>query len=145
MELCDSDCRDSIEVFLLLPSCTQERERGSGAGIKARKHHPVIALSGLGGSPGRKKPKGKGPSTGRVAGTEIGRCSTGLSPKSVYARQVFVSVSWFCDTCGASGQVDAEVPNLDELTVEDVGWATFTAIENISHPHPVRPKVPTPC
>ena len=58
-----------------------------------------------------------------------------------------IRVFWVCDTCGASGEIDTELPvlSLDELDVEDAAVATLTAVQAVSHPHPVRPNVPRLC
>ena len=64
-----------------------------------------------------------------------------LLMKHCYALQnMTVSVFWFCETCGESGEIEAEVPgeSLDELRIEDAATATLEALRNVSHPHPVR-------
>ena len=52
-----------------------------------------------------------------------------------------IRIPWICETCGAFGEVDSELStaNLDRLTLEDAANATFGALLNLAHPHPVRP------
>jgi hypothetical protein len=55
-----------------------------------------------------------------------------------------VRIPWVCDTCGAVGEIDAELPatTLDGLTIEDAARATFAALVHPPHQHPVRLATP---
>ena len=61
--------------------------------------------------------------------------------------RVPVRVLWVCETCGASGEVDTELPemNLDTLTVEDAATTVLSAVRSVNHPHPVTPRFPALC
>jgi hypothetical protein len=54
---------------------------------------------------------------------------------------------WVCETCGASGEIEAELPevNLQTLTVEDAALTMFDAVRTVDHPHPVTPRFPALC
>jgi hypothetical protein len=54
---------------------------------------------------------------------------------------------WVCEICGASGEIESELPHIDlaTLTVEDAAAAVISAVRTVRHPHPVKPKVPALC
>lgn len=51
-----------------------------------------------------------------------------------------VKIPWICDTCGAAGEIDAELPaaSIETLTIEGAAFATFEALYGLPHHHPVR-------
>ena len=69
---------------------------------------------------------------------------SGPSPAS--SSEVTITVHWVCETCWASGEVDAEFQchNLAELTIDELAATMLDAIRAVPHPHPVRPAMPAP-
>ena len=56
-----------------------------------------------------------------------------------------VTILWFCDTCGSSGEVETDMSRLEELTIEDAAIATLDAVSTVFHSHPVQPRIPSLC
>ena len=58
-----------------------------------------------------------------------------------------VKIRWICETCGASGEVDATLPafTLEAVTLEDAAEVTLAALQAVPHPHAVRPGLPAAC
>ena len=65
-------------------------------------------------------------------------------PRSCYSSgTVLVSIQWVCDTCGASGETQAEMPcdNLADLTIEIAATTLLDGLRSVAHLHPVRPRL----
>src|SRR5690348_3516645 len=65
----------------------------------------------------------------------------------IFCGPVPVRVLWVCETCGASGEIETELPefNLQTLTVEDAALTVLDAVREVKHPHPVTPRFPALC
>lgn len=65
----------------------------------------------------------------------------------VFCEPVPVRICWVCETCGASGEIETELPevNLQTLTVEGAALTMLDAVRTVKHPHPVTPRFPALC
>ena len=56
----------------------------------------------------------------------------------ILSAAVIVKISWLCDTCGASGETDADLlcDSLDQLTVEQAATALLDALRAYGTPIP---------
>jgi len=56
-------------------------------------------------------------------------------------------IYWVCESCGASGEVETELPDFDlrQLTVEEAASTLLAAVRTVRHPHPVKPSFPALC
>jgi hypothetical protein len=64
------------------------------------------------------------------------------SNTGIVSAAVLVKILWLCDTCGALGGTDADLPcdSLDQLTIEQAATALLDALRAVPHPHPVQPR-----
>lgn len=65
----------------------------------------------------------------------------------IFFDPVPVKVLWVCETCGASGEIETELPepDLQTLTVEDAAFTVLDAVRAVKHSHPVTPRFPALC